>query len=205
MVLTTRRWLTTVTRATWAAPEKIAAIAGALLPSSGTGPGQSSATLPGASEKAAAHRGERGAHVGDGVELLVLDHDLFGGVLRLRDALGDHQRDRLAGMQHALARERRAERHDQLAAVAAAERRMQRGRADAGRVQLLVGQQRDDAGRISRRPGVDRPDARMRCGERTNTACAWFSCGASSTNRPSPAAARRPRRAARNGGRVASS
>ena len=106
--------------------------------------------------------GKRGAHVGDRIELLIIDRDLLGGVLRLRDALGDHQRDRLAGMQHALAGERRAERHDQLGAVAAVERRMRRGRADTGRLQILVGEHRDHAGRPARRLGVDRPDARMR-------------------------------------------
>ena len=48
------------------------------------------------------------------------------------------------------------ERHDQLGAVAADERRMQRGRADAGGVELLVGQHRHDARRGARRRDVDR-------------------------------------------------
>ena len=104
------------------------------------------------------------------VELLIVDRDQFGGVLRLREAFGDHQRDRLADMHHALARERRAERHDQLGAVAADERRMQRGRADAGRVQVLCGS-------APRRRRARRAPPRCRstlmracaCGERTNT------------------------------------
>ena len=112
---------------------------------------------------------ERGAHIGDRIELLVVDRDLLGSVLRLRDAVGDHQRDRLADMQHALARERRAERHDQLGAVAADERRMQRGRADAGRLQFLVREHRDHAGRgARRRVSIDVMRA-CACGERTNT------------------------------------
>ena len=98
--------MTAETRATCAAPAKIFSISRALLPSSGTGPGQSIATLPGASGQSCGASGaERRAHIRDRVELLVVDRDQLGGVLRLRDALGHHQRDRLADM-HARARAR---------------------------------------------------------------------------------------------------
>ena len=49
---------------------------------------------------------ERGARVGDGGQRLVVDLDRLGGVLRLRQRLGDDQRDRLAGMAHLADRER---------------------------------------------------------------------------------------------------
>src|SRR4051812_49876096 len=64
-------------------------------------------------------------------------------------------------MQHTLASERRTERHDQLGAVAAPERRVPRGRADAGRLNIPVGEHRDHAPRVVRRRDVDRADARM--------------------------------------------
>ena len=49
MVATTMRWLSSLTRATCAAPAIAASTSRALLPSSATGPGQSSAILPAAS------------------------------------------------------------------------------------------------------------------------------------------------------------
>ena len=105
---------------------------------------------------------KRCAHVSDRIQFLVLDRDELGGVLRERGAFGNDQRDRLADMQHAFARERRTERHDELGAIAAVERGMQRGRADAGRLDVLVRQHRDDAFRRAGCGDVDRADARMR-------------------------------------------
>ena len=69
---------------------------------------------------------ERRTQIRDRVQFLIADRDQLGRILRRREALGDHQRDRLAAMHHAVARKRRTERHDELAAVAAGERRMHR-------------------------------------------------------------------------------
>ena len=105
-------------------------------------------------------RFERGARVGDRGALLVIDRDQLSRILRGGERLGDHERDRLTDMQHAVTRQRRAERHDELASIAACERRMHRARADPGRIQLLVGQNRDDAGDAARSLDVERADVR---------------------------------------------
>ena len=61
--------------------------------------------------------------VGNGTKNV--DNNLLGGVLRNCDTLGNDQRHGLPDMHYALGRKRRAERHDQLSAVAPDERWMQ--------------------------------------------------------------------------------
>ena len=63
--------------------------------------------------------GERVDRRGDGRQRLVVDHDQIGGVARSRKRLGDHQRDRFADMDNAVAGQGRPVRHDQRPAIAA--------------------------------------------------------------------------------------
>jgi hypothetical protein len=54
------------------------------------------------------------------IDRSVIHLDRLGAVLRRREGLADHHGDRLAGVAHPVARQRRPDRHDQLGAAAAA-------------------------------------------------------------------------------------
>ena len=106
--------------------------------------------------------GLRRAHGNHRVERLVVDLDQVGGVLRRKAGLGDHHRDGLADIHHALARKCASVRHIELAAAAAGKRRMTRHAADAGRVNVRAGQDCEHAAHLLRRVGVDAVDAGVR-------------------------------------------
>ena len=82
----------------------------------------------------------------DGLERIELDLDELGAVLRDRLVLGDHDRQRLAGVDDLLARERL----------------IQPSRAGGFERQIGGGQDGDDAGQCARRVGRDRRDHRVR-------------------------------------------
>jgi hypothetical protein len=101
-----------------------------------------------------------GAQIGDRGQLLVLDLHQLGRVLRLRARLGDHQCHRLAGMQHALAGQRRAMRHLEGHPVKAG---LPRRSGDAAGADDVSGcQHGEDAGGGRGGAGVDAADAGKR-------------------------------------------
>ena len=125
-------------------------------------PGQSSARLPAASGHSCGAPGACVASIVDHrIERLVVDLDQIGGVLRRECGFRDHHRDRLADIHHALARQRMPVRHQQLAAVAARQRRMARHAADTGGVDIRGGHDRDHAAHFPGRVRVDAADAGM--------------------------------------------
>ncbi len=104
---------------TCAALSKIAAISRALVPSSEGFDPVDRHVSGRFGMKLRRVREDGGAQIGDGVAFFVIDRDKLSGVHRKRELLGDNQRNRLAEMHHAIRRERRAGRHDELCAVAA--------------------------------------------------------------------------------------
>ena len=133
---------------------------------------QSKPILPGASGQSCGAPGATAARASvTGVERLVIDRDLFGGVLRRRRADRDHHRHRLADMHHALFRQRRPVRRDRHLAAAAGNRMRMRDRMVMRRGEIGGGQHRDHARRASWRP-------RRRC------ARYWRRRAASARNRP---------------------
>ena len=105
---------------------------------------------------------QRGARVGDGGQRLVVDLDRFGGVLRLRQGLGDDERDRLAEMAHLADGERRARRIVARRAVPVVERRMAGHVAEAVGLHVVAGQHQQHAGHAARRRRVDLADVGVR-------------------------------------------
>jgi hypothetical protein len=88
---------------------------------------------------------ERGVHVDDGRQLLVVDGDGLGGVLGGFARRGDHRRHRLAGEADAVERQRPPLRTCRRPAAGMAEAGVERHRADAGRVQRRAGEDGHDA------------------------------------------------------------
>ena len=88
--------------------------------------------------------------------LLVVDGDELGAVLRGRQRLGDHDRDRLAHMAHGRAGEGGAMRNNELLAAPANQRRVLGDVADPFHVG--GGQHREHAGHGLGRLGIDRTD-----------------------------------------------
>jgi hypothetical protein len=81
----------------------------------------------------------------DRIRRFVIDLDPIGSVLRSELGFGDHHRHGLADIHHPLARQRVPMRHQKLAAVAAGKRRVARHTADAGRIDVGGGHDRDHA------------------------------------------------------------
>ena len=100
----------------------------------------------------------RFAQIGHRIGRRVVDLDRLGAVLRRGEGLADHHGDRLADVAHALAGQRRADRHDQLGAAASRHRRVLRQIADVRRLDVGRGDDRDHALDGQRRLGVDRLD-----------------------------------------------
>ena len=103
-------------------------------------------------------RGRRG----DRGQRIVVDRDQFGGVLRLRGGLGDDQRDRVADVAHAAAREAGVRRREHRRAVGAFALKRHRRRAETVRGDVVAGEDRKHAGRCDRSYGIDGADRRMR-------------------------------------------
>ena len=98
-------------------------------------------------------------HIGHGVERLVVDRDLFAGVLGRSRAQRDHHRHRLAHMQHALFRQRRTVRRDRRFAAAAGDRMRMRDGMIMRRGEIGGGQHRDHARRALGGRDIDVLDA----------------------------------------------
>ena len=98
---------------------------------------------------------DRLAQIGDGIERLVFDLDELGAVLRGGLGLGDHHGDGFADMAHALAGQRRPERHDQLGAAAPADRRMHGQVLDACSLDIVRRDDGDHALHRQRRVRID--------------------------------------------------
>jgi hypothetical protein len=103
---------------------------------------------------------QRFARIDHRRQLLVLDGNELGGVLRGRGSLGDHHGDRLADMHDALGRQGRPERHHQRLAAAAGQGRMPADAADA--FEILGGEHADHAGRLGGGLNIDADDVRER-------------------------------------------
>ena len=101
------------------------------------------------------------AHADDRVDRLVVDGHELGGVLRRVCRFRNHHRDGLAHVHCALARKRGAMRHHELLAAATDERRMARHAAEAGRLHVGTGDDREHAFDLARRLDVDAADAGM--------------------------------------------
>jgi hypothetical protein len=107
---------------------------------------------------------ERFAGVSDRGKLLVIDRDQLRRIDGFALGLGDHGCHRLPDMHHLVLRERGSERVYQLAAVAAGEWRVEGGIADAGSLDIGLGQDCENARRVGGGGGVDAADAGMRMG-----------------------------------------
>ena len=93
---------------------------------------------------------------------IVVHHDKFGRVLRLRQRLGDHHRHRIADIAHAIDDQRRTLRREHRRAVALLARHRRLGHGDAVVRIVGPGEHRHHARRARRRRGIDRADPRMR-------------------------------------------
>ena len=91
----------------------------------------------------------------------VVDLDALGGVAGKLQRVGDHDRDRIADMQHAVDRDRRPVRQVHRAAVALLVGRHRRHRAEAVGVVVLAGQHRMHARHLQRGARVDALDVGM--------------------------------------------
>ena len=106
--------------------------------------------------------GQRLLEADDGRQLLVFHLDQVGGVARGRVGLRDHHGHLLAGKAHAILRQQRTFRDQNLLAVASRKRSDRRQRAKSRRRNIRPGQDRHDAGRLPRRIHRKRDNARMR-------------------------------------------
>ena len=102
-----------------------------------------------------------------GRQRFIVDHDLFGGILGLRDRLGDDERDRGADMAHAIGRQDVVRRHRHRRAVAIVQHDVRR-RAGRGEMRnalqsvgqrILPGEHRKHARHGARLRCIDRADA----------------------------------------------
>ena len=100
--------------------------------------------------------------IGDRGQHLVIDVDLLARVLRLRQGLGDHDRDRVADVVRLVAGDRRMRRHLHRRAVLRRDRPAADQIADLVGREIGAGQHRDDAGHAFRFGAVDLLDLRVR-------------------------------------------
>ena len=109
-------------------------------------------------------RALRLGRIGHRRQHLVVDLDLLGGVLGLRQRLGHHHRDRIADIAGLARRDRRMRRHLHRRAVLGMDHPAADQIADLVGRKLGAGQHRDHAGHSSRRGDVDLldPGVRMR-------------------------------------------
>ena len=91
----------------------------------------------------------------------IVDLDALGGVARKLERVGDHDRHRIADMQHAVDRDRRPVRQIHRAAVALLVGRHRRHRAEPVGLVILAGQHRVHARHLQCRAGVDALDVGM--------------------------------------------
>ena len=106
----------------------------------------------------------RGACVGDGGERLVIDLDALGGIVGLRQRVGDDSHDRLAAVAHRGACQREARRLHHRGAVARANRPQRPHRRHAVRRHVGAGEHSHHAGHGLGGRGVDPANACMGVG-----------------------------------------
>ena len=94
-------------------------------------------------------------------QVLVIDCDVFGRILRQQRAVGHDQRQRLAGVMHAVASERRPERLLHFLSADAVESDTAGERLESGRIQIGGGEHQVDARPRARRLGVDAANYRV--------------------------------------------
>ena len=95
-------------------------------------------------------------------QILVVNRNLFGGVLREQRSVGDDQRDGLADVVHVVARERRPVGFLHLLSADALESDAAGERFEAGRIQVRGGEHEVHARAPARRLRVDAEDFRVR-------------------------------------------
>ncbi len=100
--------------------------------------------------------------IDDDRQVLVIDGDPLGGILRDILGFGDDQRHRLADEAHAPVRQCRAKRIAQGAAAHALEERERRRALPTGRDHVLAGHDVQHAGKRPGFSGIDADDPRMR-------------------------------------------
>ena len=103
----------------------------------------------------------RGGGVGDRGQPLVIDGDQLGGVLCLRQGLGDDKGDRLADIAHAPLREAEMSAGEHRRAVRALALERHAHGAELGRDEIVAGHDQCDARRRLRSREVERADAGM--------------------------------------------
>jgi hypothetical protein len=131
--------------------------------------GPSRSTCCSAPRRAPGRRRGRLRGVDDRRQLLVVDLDQLGRVLRLQIGLGDDERDLVADVAHLLPGEHRMRRLVHRLAVLAVDQPAARQPADLRIDQLGAEHDVDDAGRLLRGVGRIAPMRACACGERTKT------------------------------------